>query len=157
MHTTHNILRSCLALGILLGTGTLTTVHAQGGVPGQPPAAVQAAFAKAYPDAMRVHWKMQGTQYEAEFKTGILLSEHEVWYEADGRMVRHEEEIAASDLPEPVRNAIASEFPGFLIEEAERVTAAGTTSYVVELKMKDRGEWKVAYDPQGRQLEKRTD
>jgi hypothetical protein len=115
------------------------------------------AFTKDFPNAMDVEWKLSGTQYKVEFETGLFFVDHEVWYDASGRMLRHEEEISASDLPAAVVTAINTEFPGYRVDDVERITMDGAVSYVVELKMKGYQEWKAAFDPQGKLIDKRPD
>lgn len=123
----------------------------------QPPAAVLAAFEKEFPNAMDVDWDLKGTQYKVEFETGILFTDHEVWYDANGKMLRHEEEISEGDLPEAVKRSIATDFPNYRVDDVERIMIGNETNYAMELKMQGQGEWKVAYAEDGRQLEKRAD
>lgn len=140
-------------------TAVLSTApaHGQQLAPTQVPAAVLAAFKQAHPNAMDVEWKMKGTQYKVEFGTGLLFRDHEVWYDADGKELRHEEEISASDLPAAVTKAIASEFPGYRTDDVERITMGGTVSYVLELKQMGQPEWKAAFDANGKLLQKAMD
>lgn len=134
-----------------------TAASAQHLLPEQVPAPVQKAFDKAFSMPMDVEWDQKGTQYKVEFETGLFFTDHEVWYDATGKMLRHEEEISASDLPAAITAAINSEFPGYRLDDTERIAVDGAVSYVVELKMKDQPEWKVAYDPNGKQLQKMQD
>jgi hypothetical protein len=137
--------------------GIATAATAQKLPPTQVPAPVMQAFTKDFPNAMDVEWKLSGTQYKVEFETGLFFVDHEVWYDASGRMLRHEEEISASDLPAAVVTAINTEFPGYRVDDVERITMDGAVSYVVELKMKGYQEWKAAFDPQGKLIDKRPD
>ncbi len=123
----------------------------------QVPAVVTAAFSKAFPNALDVEWKVKGAQYKVEFETGLFLMDHEAWYNAEGKLLRHEEEISTSDLPEAVVATSAREFPGYRIDDVERNTVEGVVTYVVELKLKGQPEWKVAFDTTGKLLEKRQD
>lgn len=156
MRTTISITR-VLALASFTIALSAGTARAQKLAPAQLPAPVQAAFSKAFPKAMDVEWKMKGTQYKVEFETGLLFRDHEIWYDADGKELRHEEEISASDLPGAVAKAIAADFPGYRTDDVERITVEGAASYVVELKQAGQPEWKVAYDATGKQLQKAMD
>ncbi|MCC6541714.1 MAG: PepSY-like domain-containing protein [Flavobacteriales bacterium] len=143
-----------------LAVATLTTgatLHAQQLTTAQLPGPVTAAFNQAFPMAMDVEWKMKGEQYKVEFETGLLFTDHEVWYDATGKLLRHEEEISTSELPAAVSAAIAKEFAGYRMDDAERVTTDGVASYVVELKMSGQPEWKVVYGADGKQLQKQAD
>lgn len=131
--------------------------HAQPPQAPQVPAVVTTAFSKAFPNAMDVEWKVKGTEYKVEFEIGLFFIDHEAWYGMDGKLLRHEEEISRSDLPESVAASSAREFPGYRIDDVERITLDGVVSYAVELKLKGQPEWKVAYDAAGKQLEKRQD
>lgn len=142
---------------VIAAMGFAPAANAQKLPPTQVPAPVQAAFTKAFPNAMDVEWKMRGTQYKVEFETGLFFTDHEAWYDASGKLLRHEEEISPGDLPAAVTSAIATEFPGYRIDDTERITIDGVVSYVVELKMKGYQEWKVAYDASGKQLQKLVD
>ncbi|MDX9749608.1 MAG: PepSY-like domain-containing protein [Flavobacteriales bacterium] len=137
--------------------GIATAATAQKLPPTQVPAPVQAAFSKAFPNAMDVEWKLSGTQYKVEFETGLFFTDHEAWYDAAGKMLRHEEELSPGDLPAAVTAAINAEFPGYRVDDTERITLDGAVSYVVELKMKGYQEWKAAFDANGKLIEKRAD
>ncbi|TXI78719.1 MAG: hypothetical protein E6Q44_10690 [Flavobacteriales bacterium] len=137
--------------------GIAPTASAQKLPSAQVPEAVRTAFEKAHPMAMDVEWKLSGDQYKVEFEIGLFFTDHEAWYDATGKLIRHEEEISSSDLPTAVTKAIAAEFPGYRIDDTERITLNGTVSYIVELKMKGYQEWKVAYDANGKQLQKQAD
>ncbi|MBZ0205947.1 MAG: PepSY-like domain-containing protein [Flavobacteriales bacterium] len=135
---------------------TASPLMAQDLTPAQVPAAVMASFNKEFPKAMDVEWDLKGTQYKVEFETGLLGADHEAWYDANGKQLKHKEEISVSDLPAAVSAAIARDFDGYRTDDVERITQDGTTSYTLELK-KLNEEWEVAYDAKGMQLEKRQD
>jgi len=155
-----NVRSSARTLGLAIAASTALfslSASAQDLLASQVPAPVQAAFAKAFPNAMDVDWDLKGTQYKVEFETGLLFTDHEAWYDASGKLLRHEEEISVSDLPAAVASAVQAEFPGYRIDDMERITVDGTVSYVVELKLKGQPEWKVAYSAEGKQLQKVQD
>lgn len=155
MEHTSIIARAC---GLFIATGSLlTAAQAQGMQPVGPPEAVTTAFNKAFPNAMDVEWKQRGTQYKVEFETGVFFTDHEAWYDATGKLLRHEEEISVSDLPAAVTTAVRTEFPGYTIDDAERITVDGVGTYVVELELKGQPDWKVAYDAAGKQVQKTQD
>lgn len=145
-------------LTIICAAALLTgnPLHAQRLDPAQLPAPVAAAFTKAFPKAMDIEWKQKGEQYKVEFETGLFRDDHEAWYDAAGKLLRHEEEVSASDLPEAVKAAIAKEFPGYRTDDVKRIEADGATTWIVELQNGSE-EWKVAYDAAGVQLRKQAD
>ena len=145
-------------LPVLTGAALLfgTAATAQEIPQTQVPAPVLTAFNAAFPKAMDVEWDLKGTQYNVEFETGLFRNDHEVWYDATGKQLRHEEEVAGSDLPEAVKATIAKEFAGFSTDDVKRIEADGATTYIVELQ-NGPTEWKVAYDAAGKQLQKQAD
>lgn len=145
---------------LLLATATLFiggVASAQKLQPDQVPTPVKTAFDKAFTLPMDVEWSQKGGQYKVEFETGLFFTDHEVWYDATGKMLRHEEEIGANDLPASVSAAIKSEFPDHRVDDTARITVDGAPTYVVELKLKGQADWKVAYDANGKQLQKKQD
>jgi len=148
--------RSARTLGLAIAGAALisTAAKAQDLQPSQVPAPVLSAFTMAFPNAMDVDWDLKGTQYKVEFETGLLFTDHEAWYDGSGKLLRHEEETSASDLPAGVASTSATEFPGYRMDDVDRITIDGTVSYVVELKQKGQPKWKVAYDSSGKQLQR---
>lgn len=141
------------ASALLAGT---TALQAQHLAPAQLPAAVSVAFAEAFPKAMDIEWKQKGELYKVEFETGLFRDDHEAWYDAGGKLLRHEEEVSASELPEALKAAIAKDFPGFRTDDVKRIEADGATTWIVEVQNGPE-EWKVAYDAAGAQLRKQAD
>ena len=124
--------------------------------PEQVPATVMASFNKEFSKAVHVEWDLKGTQYKVEFGTGQPSHDHEAWYDANGKQLKHKEKITASDLPAAVSAVIAKDFDGYRVEDVKHITQDGSETYSLELK-KLKEEWKVTYDAQGKQLEKRRD
>ena len=148
----HSLLTACATAALLLGNAA----SAQEVPQVQVPAPVLAAFNKEFSGAMDVEWKLKGTQYKVEFETGLLFTDHDAWYDATGKLLRHKEEISTSAIPAAVQASIANEFPGHRTDDAERITADGAVSYTVELKGNGT-EWDVVYDSNGNQLQKMAD
>jgi uncharacterized membrane protein YkoI len=104
----------------------------------QVPKAVLEVFEKAYPSAKSVEFEKESFEgkvaYEIEYEENGR--EYELLYDADGTLLRKEEEIEVQALPEPVRQAITKAHPEAKIEEAEKLMKPdGTvTGYEVEIK-----------------------
>jgi uncharacterized membrane protein YkoI len=119
------------------------------------PAAVSAAFHKAYP-----HAKIRGasteqengtTYYEVESVDGKV--KRDLLYTVDGTCVEIEETIAARALPDAVSKSLKREFPEGKILKAERKTEHQTLTYELAVQSgKDR--WEVVFDPAGKVVEK---
>ncbi|KQR91060.1 hypothetical protein ASG01_14315 [Chryseobacterium sp. Leaf180] len=120
------------------------------------PAAVRSSFQKMFPKASDAEWEMKGNLYEVDFETGALGDDHTAYFSKDGRLMKHEEEIANSNLPKTVSASISKSFAGYSVDDAKKITEGKKVTYRTELKNGTQ-EWKVAFDAQGRVLEKRMD
>jgi len=99
------------------------------------PAAVEAAFKKAYPNAIvkaSSSEKEDGKlQYEIESVDGT--TKRDVVYLADGTLVAAEEEINAADVPAPVITALTARYPKAKITKYEKLTKGTAISYEMAL------------------------
>ena len=116
---TMNVKAPVLGLGvlvILIGLFGISMTK----VKTEVPKAVLEAFAAKYPAAQKVKWEEEEEGvYEAEFKmNGKEMSAN---FKADGTWLETEMEIKKSDLPQVVKTAIASQFPGYELEEVEQI------------------------------------
>ncbi|WP_170845800.1 PepSY-like domain-containing protein [Parapedobacter composti] len=121
------------------------------------PAIVLNAFQQQFPKARQVAWeRKRDGHYEAEFNTGLLGRDHKAFISQEGKVLRYEEEIASYALPDAVKQRINSEFAGYRIEEAKRVTVGDRVSYAVELESRN-GDLKVEFEPDGKIRKERPD
>lgn len=96
------------------------------------PAAVTAAFTKAYPNAKEVGWeKEKSGDYEVGFEQG--KEEMSVVYNNQGQMLEIETEMSVKDLPAAVQTALK----GKKIKEAAKIVKDGKTYYEAEVGGKD--------------------
>lgn len=127
----------------------------------QVPQPVLDAFQKAYPNA-------KDLEYEEEQRDGKTYYEIEYWenkkqydalYTPDGVLIEKEEEIALSEVPEAVVQAVKKEYPsGKLKKKAEKVMDAQGNLAGYEIEVKERGkEWDVYTDVNGKILRKEED
>jgi hypothetical protein len=123
-----------VALGLLAAV-TVVTAHAQD-QKSTLPAAVAAAFKKAYPNATIKNSsseKEDGTlQYEIESIDGA--THRDLVYLADGTLVAAEEAIDATAVPAPVLAALKARYPKATVTKYERLTKGATVSYEMTLK-----------------------
>jgi hypothetical protein len=101
---------------------------------GTPPAAVQKAFEKMFPNALKVSWsKETAKEWEAEFTfEGSSISAN---FAEDGTWLETEKEIKPANLPKAVSDAIKTKFPGWTISEADKTeTSKQGIIYEVELR-----------------------
>ena len=95
------------------------------------PSIIQNAVKAKYPSALTIDWEKEKDNYVADFKADSV--EYEVLVDAKGNVLMVKQDIALTDLPANISNAISAEFKDFKIDDTERVEKNGTTYYQVEL------------------------
>lgn len=138
---THIIIFFALMI-ITTGTG-----FAQDIPQSEVPEAVIRSFNEKFPKASDVEWERKGELYEVDFDMGFF-ADHDAWFDASGKMTRHKEEIAKSDLPKAVTAAITSQFSEYRIDDVDKITENGKVSYKVELENGD-SDRKVYFSEDG--------
>ncbi|MBW8686800.1 PepSY-like domain-containing protein [Chitinophaga rhizophila] len=132
---------------LLIILGTSITVYAQKSPEAiNVPAAVSRNFQQQFPGAADVKWKLKDNQYKAAFH------KHDVWYDANGKLIKQKEDIKNTDLPTAIKQTVEREFTGYTIKDADKHTNDGAITYKLELK-KETEERKVTFSPDGRVLE----
>lgn len=132
------------------------TVFGQDIPQNQVPSVTVNSFQQTFPKAFDVEWKLDGENYKVEFEVGLYGTDHEVWYDKAGKLVRHEEDISKDDLPQKISNKISTDFVGYSVDDVEKITEGDKTIYKLELKSLTE-EWKVAFDSEGNILSKVAD
>ena len=116
------------------------------------PAAVLAAFAKAYPKANIIGYSKETennqTTYEIESMEGQL--HRDVTYMDDGKLVSVEESIEVAEIPAAVKAAIDKKFPGGKITRAEKVTKGSAIAYEFEIEFKGQTV-EIVFDAAGKE------
>jgi Putative beta-lactamase-inhibitor-like, PepSY-like len=131
-------MKSIVATGII-AVLSLAAVSANAGekkiTRKQVPAAVVAAFEKAYPSAAIKGYAREeedgNTYYEIESVDG--KTRRDVLYRADGTVEELEEAITLAALPEAVRSAIKKEYGRSPITGVEKTLEGGTVHYEVHM------------------------
>ncbi|MEZ0450677.1 PepSY-like domain-containing protein [Sphingobacterium thalpophilum] len=139
----------------------LLTLSAMGAVAqdipqSQVPALVVNSLQQQFPKAKNIDWELKNGLYEAEFETGLFGSDHELWIQHNGKIVRHKEDLSKNDLPKAVLAKVRKDFRGYRLEDVKRITEGRKVCYAFEVKS-SRDEWKLMMDPNGNVLEKRRD
>ena len=97
------------------------------------PAAVLEVFQKSYPKAIIKGYSKEmerdNLTYEIESVEGKV--HRDVTYSADGSLISVEESLPYSQLPEPVRTAIAKEYPKSKVSLCERVMKGDARQFEV--------------------------
>lgn len=122
----------------------------------QVPSLIVNNFQQTFTKAIDVEWELKGDLYEVEFETGLLGTDHEAWYDKAGKLIKHKEEVAKSDLPQKVSAKINSDFSAYRVDDVKKITENDKVTYTLELKSYTE-EWKVAFDTEGTILSKIAD
>ena len=135
-------------LKVILGAFLVTTLFAFASGGDKAPQKVKEAFAKKFPTAKKVKWeKENANEWEAEFKMNKV--EYSANFLEDGTWKETEHEIDENDIPQNVKAALASSFPGYEMEEAEISETQNGTVYEFEIE-KGETQMEVAIDPNGK-------
>ena len=116
-----------------------------------PPAAVKAAFNKAYPAATKTTWEKEDGNYEAGFTDkGQKMA---AVYSPAGALQETEVSIPVASLPAAVTDYMKQHYKGITVKEASKITKAdGTTNYEAEIHKKD-----VVFDAKGNFIKEEKD
>lgn len=118
------------------------------------PAVVVNAFQQKFPQQSAVEWELKKGLYEAEFE--IKNMDHSVYLDSTGKIVKHKQEIAISELPAAVNASIQKNFSGYKTEDAKKIEAGAKTTYKVDLE-KGTEERKVTFSADGTIEENKLD
>lgn len=116
----------------LVAIGTVYFVQGQNLHQNEVTSVVLNQFNVQFPKATEVEWKKGGKLYKVEFETG-RDKDHDVWYNAEGEMTKHKEELSRSNLPEAIRKNIKKDFKSYKIDDVDRLTEGYSIVYKVEI------------------------
>ncbi|AZI27651.1 hypothetical protein EA772_20730 [Pedobacter sp. G11] len=122
--------KSTIMAAFLL-VGGIASSNAQDIDQSKVPAAVKAAFAKAYPKATDVDWEMKGGNYEADFDLGKI--DHKATYMGNGKVVSFEKDIPNAQLPAAIAKSIKAKYPKGRIDDVDWINTGGKISYKVDI------------------------
>lgn len=146
---------SAVIVLISLGSGSLPAYAEKKIGRESVPEQVQAAFQKAYPQAVIRGYEQDvengKTVYEIESKEGALR--RDVIYNETGQVLEVEEVIKKRELPQAVVEAIHTQFPKADIVKAEKITGEGSVSYEVGLKQ-GTDRFSIELDSLGKNMKK---
>jgi hypothetical protein len=122
------------------------------GMSAEVPPPVNEAFSMMFPAATDVKNKMEGEEFEFNFKDKDI--EMSANFDATGKWLETETGMKESDMPKEISASIAKNFAGYKITEAEKVEEPGKDPcYQLELKKGDE-VYDVRFSPKGVILEK---
>lgn len=118
-------------------------------LPEKVPLEVRQTLLNTFPQATYIEWEKSGKDYEADFD--VRTTEHSALFRHTGNLVQYKRALPASELPEAITNAIAQNYSGYKISEAEVLVRDTITSYQLVLKKQSK-EVELVFAADGQQL-----
>lgn len=131
------------------------TISAQDLKTNEVPANLQSTFTTAYSNATDIEWEKKGDHYKVEFEINKL--DHDIWYDAEGKVVKSKIEISESELPAAIGNAVKSKYADYMIDSIEVREQEGSKTYEVEIEKGWFKERKLILDDSGKILSDQED
>ena len=118
------------------------------------PAAVIAAFGKAYPKATMKGFSKEvekgKTVYEVESVEGKMT--RDATYSADGKVMVVEESVEMKDVPAAVQQALEKKYPKAKVNKAEKLMEGGTVGYEFKVTTAEGKKAEVKFDAAGKEV-----
>ncbi|MEX2477959.1 MAG: PepSY-like domain-containing protein [Gracilimonas sp.] len=121
-----------LIISLIFLLSTFTTAFGQDIAQSQVPQAILTSFSEDFSNAGDVEWEKRATYYEVEFDTR-WGRDHEAWYDENGNMLYHKEEIPNRDLPQLIVDIINTEFEGYRVDDTDKITEGEEVRYLIAL------------------------
>ncbi len=100
------------------------------------PAAVIETFKAKFSIAEKTDWEMDYDNYQANFVVGS--ADFSAAFDKDGKWLKTESFIKPSTLPKNIKNFITKNFPGYKVDETEKVeTPEKGVTYEMEITKDD--------------------
>ncbi|WP_035479783.1 PepSY domain-containing protein [Gelidibacter mesophilus] len=119
------------------------------------PSNLQTIFTKSYSNVTDVEWEKKGENFKVEFE--INKMDHDIWYNAQGDVIKSKIEISESALPSAVASTIKAKYPDYKIDEIEVREEGGKTTYEIEIDKSWSDERKLIVDASGKILSDNED
>lgn len=111
------------------------------------PANLQSTFTKSFTNVKDVEWEKKGDYYKVEFE--INRMDHDIWYDAQGNVIKSKIEISESELPSAVASAVKTKYADYKIDSVEVLEEGGKKTYKVEIEKGWTKERKLVLDASG--------
>ncbi|WP_421812762.1 PepSY-like domain-containing protein [Flagellimonas sp.] len=141
---------------LIVVTCSFNFSNAQDITQNQVPSLIVNLFSAEFQKGTDIEWEMDGTLYTVDFETAWYLN-HTVWYNEEGNIVKHMEDIQVSKLPKAVKQKIKSGFSSYIIDDIERITENEKIVYRFELNSMIHQDWDVVVDSKGKIVSKIVD
>lgn len=120
------------------------------------PSVVLNTFNVAYPTAIDVDWEQKGKFYEVEFELDWNM-DHEIWYNEEGKVIKHKEDVAVDTLPQKVKTKIKENYRAYSIDDLHKITTDKEVVYSMDLNSFLQQDWEIVINEKGEILNKLAD
>jgi len=107
---------------------------------------IQTAFAEKFPNATDVEWKVSNEVYAIDFEVNNV--DNEAWYDSNANLLMYKYDILNSEVSSSVLSAIATDYPGYVLDDAEKIYKGSVVGYYLDLK-KNKAEVDAFYNENG--------
>ena len=142
----YNKMKNLKIAGLLLFA--TATISAQDLQTKEVPSNLQSIFGKSYTNAKDVEWEKTGDHFKVEFE--INRMDHDVWYDADGNVLKSKSEISIKEVPAVVSAAVKAKYPDYKMDSVEVYEQKGVKTYKVEIEKGWSMERKLMIDNSGK-------
>lgn len=94
------------------------------------PSAVVNALEAKFPEATDVEWEKHGANYEADFDLNMI--DYSALISSESEILKFKYYISTAELPEAVSNAISSNYPDKIIDDADVLQVGEMVYYQIE-------------------------
>ena len=116
------------------------------------PSLVSNTLKSKFPTSNDVDWVKHGNIYEAELDINDS-TELSVRIDESGKVLMQKQDIAVSELSAKIIIAIQNQYPGYTVDDVEKIEKDGSIFYQVELKGKGKKELNLVFSTDGKEEE----
>lgn len=111
-------------------------IHAQDINQRNVPAVVLNAFQLKFPNADDVDWRLERGSYRIRFE--VNNKDHELYLTDRGNVLKHHQDLYVSEIPKVVLETIQKKAPFFDVDDADKITENGKTTYEINFEIDDK-------------------
>lgn len=131
------------------------TISAQDLRSDEVPANLKSTFETSFKNVKDVEWEKKGDHFKVEFE--INRMDHDIWYDAQGNVVKSEIDIKSSDLPSAVASAVKTKYSDYKIDSVKVHEEGGKKVYEIEIDKGWSNERELRVDASGNIVSDRED
>ena len=120
-----------ISLTVIALTAIVNFACAQDIAQAEVPAVIVNNFQQSYPNVKDAQWEKKNDLYEVEFEINKL--ETEISYDASGKVVSIERDVASGDLPANIKAAVTKAYPDSVLDDIEFINEGGKEWYEIEI------------------------